>query len=322
MQLGARGWGIRGTSRAAAIAALAGTALLAAACGSDEAARDGDDDRPRVVASFYPLAEAARTVGGERISLENLTPPGVEPHDMELAPEDLEAIQGADLVVMLGGGFQPAIEEAVDDADGVVVDALEGMETLPPPEEDHEEGAHEGEELSADPHIWLDPTRFAEIVARLSGVLSELSPADASAFTANAEAYVADLEALDRGYRDGLGECERDLLVVNHASFGYLARAYGLEQVSISGVTPEAEPDPEHLAELADLVEDQGVTTIFTEELASPEVAETLAAEAGIATAVLNPLEGLTPDQVEAGEDYISVMRTNLDALRAGLGCA
>jgi zinc transport system substrate-binding protein len=324
MRFGERGSGSRGSaSRRAVAAALAGTALLAAACGSDEPAQDGGGDPIRVVASFYPLAEAALSVGGEGVAVENLTPPGVEPHDMELAPQDLETIQSADLVVILGGGFQPAVEEAVVDAQGAVFDALEGVDTLPPPEEGHEEEeGHDEEELTADPHIWLDPARFAEMVERLANALSEVSPDDAESFSTGAEAYLAELDALDGEFRDGLATCERNLLVVNHAAFGYLAQAYGLEQVSISGVSPEAEPDPEHLAELAELVEIEGVTTIFTEELASPEVAETLAAEAGIDTAVLNPLEGLTPDQVEAGEDYISVMRTNLEALRTGLGCS
>jgi zinc transport system substrate-binding protein len=297
-------------------------ALLTGGCASSDG-EDGAGGGVHVVASFYPLAEAARVVGGALVSVENLTPPGVEPHDLELAPDDLETIQSADLVLLVGGGFQPAIEEAVADAEGTVVDALEGLATLPPPEEEEQEGGgHEGEELTADPHVWLDPTLFGAIVERLSEALSEVAAGDAAEFEANAQAYIAEIETLDGEFQMGLATCKRRLMVVNHAAFGYLADAYDLEQVAISGVSPEAEPDAQRLGELAGLVQREGVTTIFTEELVSPEVAETLADEAGITTAVLNPLEGLTPEEVDAGEDYLSVMRTNLETLRAGLGCS
>jgi zinc transport system substrate-binding protein len=159
------------------------------------------------------------------------------------------------------------------------------------------------------------------IVLAVAEELSDVAPEEAAEFRANADAYVAQLTALDAELAEGLGTCERRQVVVNHAAFGYLTSAYGLEQVAISGVSPEAEPDPARLAELRDFVEQEGVTTIFTEELASPEVAETLAEEAGVEVAVLSPIEGLTPEEVEAGDDYLSVMRRNLQTLRGALGC-
>jgi zinc transport system substrate-binding protein len=295
-------------------ARVVGSLLLvaaASACSSGPAA--AGDAGLHVVVGFYPLQEAAQRVGGARFTVTNLTPPGVEPHDLELAPDDLEAIATADVVVIAGGGFQPALEEAVAEADGVVLEVLDGLDTLPPPD-------GEGE-ASADPHVWLDPSLFARVVARVAETFADVDPSRADSFARNAETYTAELAELDREFRDGLAQCVSRVIVVNHAAFAYLARAYDLEQQAISGVSPEAEPDPKRLAELRAFVAREGIGTIFTEELVSPDVAEALADEAGVTTTVLNPLEGLTADQMDAGEDYRSVMSRNLDALRDGLGC-
>lgn len=292
--------------RAVLLASVVG--LAGVSCASTE----GSEDRVTIVASFYPLAEAAERLAGDLAVVENLTPPGVEPHDLELAPDDLEAIVRADVVVYVGGGFQPAVEEAVSQAEGTVVDALEAAGALLPPEVD--------DDLAADPHVWLDPARYAAIVDALADDIA-LAVGEAEQVRANAAAFRAELEALDRQIADGLATCDSRLMVVNHAAFGYLAYAYDLEQVAISGVSPEAEPDPARLAELRALVRDEGVTTVFTEELAAPQVAEALADEAGVGTAMLSPLEGLTADEPDAGEDYGSVMRRNLETLRSALGC-
>jgi zinc transport system substrate-binding protein len=289
------------------------------ACGGGSA--EDEEGELVVVASFYPLAEAARRVGGPDVTVHNLTPPGVEPHDLELAPDDLELLLMADVVLYVGAGFQPAVQDAMADVEGRAVDTLEGIRTLEP-EGGGEEHEGEAAEITADPHVWLDPILYAEIVDRVADVFADVSPQRADAVRANAQAFEAELRSLDEEFTAGLEDCDGSALVVNHAAFGYLAAAYGLEQRPISGISPEAEVDPAHLAELRDLVEREGITTIFTEELASPEVAETLAAEAGVRTDVLNPLEGLTEEQVDAGEDYLSVMRQNLLALKDGLGCA
>jgi zinc transport system substrate-binding protein len=263
------------------------------------------------VASFYPLAEAARQVGGNAVAVTNLTPPGVEPHDLELAPDDLEAIATADVVIYLGGGFQPAVEQAVQEARAVRVDVLDGVQAAPAPESEAADG------LTLDPHIWLDPVLFQTVVAEIAGALARADPGAAERFEKNASSYEARLMDLDREMAAGLAECRVDVIVTNHAAFGYLAAAFGFSQEAISGLEPESEPDPRRLAQLKDLVEREGITTIFTEELVSPEVAQTLGAEAGVGTAVLNTLEG----EPENGGDYISVMRSNLETLRQALGC-
>jgi zinc transport system substrate-binding protein len=256
-----------------------------------------------VVAAFYPLAEAATKVGVDRVEVQNLTPPGVEPHDLELTPEAIAQIQEADVVLYLGGGFAPAVEQAVADAKGQAVDLLAGIGR------------------PGDPHAWLDPVRYREMVDRTEEALAKASPKDAAAFAANAKAFDAQLALLDQEYRTGLAHCARNLIVTSHEAFGYLSERYGLVQQAIAGLSPDAEPSPARLAELDALVREKGVTTIFTEELVSPRVAETLAREVGVKTAVLNPLEGLTKEEVAAGADYISVMEQNLRIIQAALGC-
>lgn len=262
----------------------------------------------RVVASFYPLAFAAEQVGGEAVSVIDLTPPGVEPHDLELGAEDLEAIADADVVVLLGGGFQPAVEDAVAaEATGAVIDVMDG---LGPPRMDGPDG-------SVDPHVWLEPDLYGGVVA---GIASALQDAGVDT-SVGAPAFAAQLADLAVAFDRGLAPCQGKLLVTTHAAFGYLAAAHGLRQEAIAGLSPESEPDPARLAALIALIREEGVRTVFTEALASPDVAQTLAAEAGAAFAVLDPLEGLAQDRIDAGEDYLSVMRDNLAVLQEGLGC-
>ena len=273
-------------------------ALFVAGCGASSKA-----DRPSVVAGFYPLAWAAERIAGPGADVVNLTPAGAEPHDLELTPSDVEAIDHARLVLYLGNGFQPAVEKAVEDRSGPSLDLLGGQQLAPGA------GEQQGE---LDPHIWLDPVRFARIVVAIGAALHR-EPA--------AEAVAGRLRRLDMEYRDGLGDCERDELVTSHAAFGYLAKRYGLRQVALAGLSPEAEPSPKALEALVDEVRASGATTVFTEPLVSSRVADTVAREAGVDVDVLDPIEGLSDARLSAGEDYVSVMRSNLATLRKALGC-
>jgi zinc transport system substrate-binding protein len=272
--------------------------LLGAGCGGN--ASSAPDGRMQVVAGFYPLAFAAAQIGGDRVEVTNLTPPGAEPHDVELSVRDVEQVHRAELVLYLGQGFQPALEDAAA-GDESALDLLDGLEL------------REGEEGEArDPHVWLDPVRFAQVVERIG---SELGG------EAAAGQLGSQLRALDDEFRAGLADCERDELVTAHDAFGYLGERYGLEVIPITGVSPEIEPSPQDLEEVSDLVRERGVKTVFVEPLLSPEIGETVAREAGAETAVLNPLEGLTEAELDRGDDYFTVMRANLEALQEGLGC-
>jgi zinc transport system substrate-binding protein len=293
--------------RGTAIGQAAVVVALLAGCAPSAGSEGG---RTTVAAALYPLAEVARSVGGNAVEVTDITPPGAEPHDLELTAEQVAEIQTADVVLYLGGGFQPAVEAAVTEAQGRVVDLLEALPAV-----------SEGSGV-LDEHVWLDPVLMTDMTERLARALTRADPTNRTTFRANADAFRADLAALDEAYREGLADCERRTIVVSHAAFHYLAERYGLRQEAISGLSPEAEPDPARLAALADLVRTEGVTVVFTEELVSPEVAETLARETGVRTEILSPLEGLTEEQSAAGADYLSVMEENLAKLRAALGCA
>ena len=292
---------------------LAVTAILGEGCGRGSDA--GDDDRPSVVASFYPLAFAARRIGGPCVRLVDLTPPGVEPHDLELTPDGVEAIAEADLVLYLGGGFQPGVEEALGEASGATVDVLGSVPTAR-----GVDGAAGGP--SVDPHVWLDPHRFATIAEAIGRAIDGAGIAASCGIRDRADELRQELDRLDGRYRDGLAGCDLDVFVTSHAAFGYLADRYGLRQEAVAGLEPDTEPDPRRLAEIAELVSAERVPVIFTEELVSPEVAATLAGETGARTEVLATIEGLTAKEAEAGEDYLSLMEEDLDALRGALRCA
>jgi zinc transport system substrate-binding protein len=255
-----------------------------------------------VVAAFYPLAYAAERIGGPSFNVRNLTPPGSEPHDLELTPQEVAAIQDAGIVLYLSHGFQPAVSKAVDEASGKKVDILAGLALHPA------DGAEAG--LTADPHVWLDPILFARVVERIGTALDR-----------PATPLVADLHKLDAEYRKGLRDCKRHEIVTSHAAFGYLAARYGLEQVSITGLSPEAEPTPQQLAHVIQIVRRTHATTVFFETLVSPRLADTVAREVGARTAVLDPIEGLTPAEQKRGDNYLTLMRQNLAALRKALAC-
>jgi zinc transport system substrate-binding protein len=305
--------------------ATAGVLVLAtAACANDDDA--GSQSSLDVVAAFYPLQFVAERVGGDNVSVTNLASPGVEPHDLELTPNQVAEISQADLVVFLHG-FQPAVDEAVEaNAADAAIDAaavvplLEATEPHEPHEgegEAEEEG-HEEEESPFDLHFWLDPSRLADFAAELANAMGARDPDRAAAYTTNAEALAEELATLDSEYAEGLAGCERREIVVSHAAFGYYADRYDLDQIAITGLSPEDEPSPQELEEVIHEAEETGATTIFFETLVSPDVSETIADQVGAQTAVLDPIEGLTPD---SNEDYLSLMRNNLDALRAALGC-
>jgi len=268
------------------VALLFSVVALTGCGGADQA-----EEATTVVAAFYPLAWAAQQIGGEETHVVNLTPPGAEPHDIELSPRDVEAVRDADLVVYVGSGFQSAVEDAVAQRD---------------------RSSLEVSRSDQDPHVWLDPVRFATIAEEIGDALGRPEAG---------RGLARRLHGLDRDYTTGLEHCARRTLVTTHAAFGHLVARYGLTQMSLAGRSPEAEPGPRELESLVDEVRASGATTVLAEPLVSSRLAETVASEAGAKVAVLDPIEGLTEEDLADGEDYLSVMRRNLVTLKEALGC-
>lgn len=321
------------------------SALSLTACGPGQpdgtsAAAAGEGSKLTVMASFYPLQYVTEQVGGDLVTVESLTPPGAEPHDLELSPAAVASLESAGAVVYLSG-FQPAVDDAIEQASpehvldvSAQADLESGHSEAEHAAEGETEGAHAGdaeghaeesghageekEHGGKDPHFWLDPLRLATAANAVADELGEADPDNAAAYKANAEALAGKLTALDSDLTEGLGTCENRTIVVSHEAYGYLANKYELEQVGIAGLEPDTEPSPARLAEIGEVVRNEGVTTIFTESLVNPKVAETLAEDLKIGTAVLDPLEG----QADGDADYEQVMRQNLQALRGALSCA
>ena len=283
-------------TRISLILVLIPVTALVSSCGAGK--------RNEIVAAFYPVAFAAAEIAGPGATVVNLTPSGAEPHDIELKPSDVGRIGKARLVLYFGRGFQPAVEKAVDTTHARAFDLLAGQQLAA--------GPGERGSTAPDPHVWLDPQRYGRI-ARVIGRALHRERA--------ARRFEARLRVLDAAYRRGLERCSRRTIVTSHAAFGYLARRYGLRQLALQGLTPEAEPSPRALAGLIRTVQRSGATTVFFETLVSPKLARTVARDAHVETAVLDPIEGLTPAAIARGATYFTVMQANLHALRGALGC-
>jgi zinc transport system substrate-binding protein len=293
--------------------------------------------KPLVVASFYPLYEFSRQVAGDRAEVVSLVPPGVEPHDWEPSPSDVIQLQKAKLFVYNGAGFEPWIEKLVKEVAGKATVAVSTTERVPlvvadlrtrddPAQGGEKKGTAPGGEAKAgpaalDPHVWLDPVLAQGQVEAIRIGFEKIDPANAATYAANARTYTATLRALHEAFEAGLRQCARRDLVVSHAAFGYLARRYRLVQVPVMGLAPEAEPSPAELAALVRFARRQKVKYIFFETLVSPKLADTLAREVGAHTLVLNPVEGLTKTEQDAGQSYVSLMEENLKHLRTALEC-
>ncbi len=317
---------MRSSSRAV-VAGLAALALVTLAGCGDDATSGSDGGKLDVVASFYPLEFIAKSVGGDAVNVTTLTAPGVEPHDLELTPKQVGSIAAAKLIVF-EKGLQPAVDEAIDQnakAAGFDVAPAAKLEATGADFEEHEEGkegadpaAHAENEL--DPHFWLDPVRYAGVVQAVTDKLIAVDPGNAEGYQQRASTLTGDVNKLNTEFKTGLASCKLKTFVTSHEAFAYLAKRYGLTMVGIAGFTPDAEPTPARIKEVQDIVRKQKVTTIFSEELVSPKVAESIARDVKVKTAVLSPIEGLS--DANSQETYLSLMRENLAELRKANSCA
>ena len=325
------------SKRFLAAACAAATALALSACSSTapSSTSGAKDGTLTVMASFYPLQYLAEKIGGEHVTVTSLTPAGAEPHDLELSPKTVDALSSADAVIYLAG-FQSAVDEAIEQqAPKTVIDVSPAVQLVEAgvdanhPSEEEDEGTDETQsseadghedhhhDMSADPHFWLDPVRMANAATLVGDKLAEANPANAEMYKTNAKALKDELTSLGNDLVSKTSTCQIKTFVTAHTAFGYLADRTGLTQVGISGLDPDSSPSPARLAEISQIAKDQGVTTIFTEALIDPKIAQTLADDLGITTAVLDPIES----QTDPSKDYSGVMNDNIDALTKALNC-
>ncbi len=312
-------------------------------------------DRVQVVATFYPLQQLAAGVVGDMGEVNAVVPAGMEPHEYEPSIGDIKRIYAADLFLLNGAGMDAWAEKLMPDLESKGVPSLrladkvillkseegsghehgheeagaehedehttEGVEPVGMGSMVGDEHGDEHEHGEWDPHFWLDPISVKSLVLAISEALSQRFPEKRSQFEMNAEQTIQKLEALDIEYRTGLAACSKQEVVTSHDAFRYLAHRYGFETHALAGFSPEEEPSPKRLAELAALVKAEGIQYVFFETLVSPKMAETLARETGTETLVFNPIEGVTTEESATGVDYWSLMHDNLSALRKALEC-
>ena len=321
--------------------------IVIGGCGSSAPTNEG---KLPVVASVYPVYDVAKQVGGDKIALTLLVPPGSEPHDWEPSSSDLMAIGKAKLFLYNGAGLEPTEKIVTKDVlrDAKAIELSKAVRVLPMPHEDsegemakesapsavdksadghdhehgsndHEHGSNDHEHGSNDPHVWLDPTNVMLETDAVVKAFSEADPANAEYYKKNGEAYKEKLAKLDAQYQDWAQGVQQKNLVVTHEAFGYLAHRYGLHQLGIMGISPDAEPTPEKMARIVAFVKANGVKAIFSEELVNPKLAEAIAKEAGATVYMLNPVEGLTKEQMDKGATYLSVMEENLATLKKAM---
>lgn len=278
---------------------------------------------PEIIASSYPLEQFASNIVGEQ-KVFSVVPVGMDPHDYEPTAQDIIKITNSKLLIYNGNGLEPWIKDFLSTEEGkevMVMNISERLDFLEF-EDDNTEGvgepAHEGK---YDPHFWLDPVNAIEITNLLAQELKSIYPDQIYEIEENAQRYISELKTLDEEYSGQLTECEQRKIVVSHEAFNYLAKRYNFEVVEISGISPESEPSAQKLSQVARLVKDEQIEYIFYETLIDPKLAQTIATETGASTLVLNPIENLTHQEREAGEDYLSIMRTNLNNLKLAMKC-
>lgn len=275
--------------------------------------------KPTIVTTIYPLYEFTKQVVGDKADVVLLVPNGAEPHDWEPSPADLIKVKNASLVIYNGAGLEPWVDK-------IGSSTLSGKQTLSAAsvvtlrQAQYDEEGESAEAGVMDPHVWLDPVNAQAIVQAIAAVAAQIDPSNSDYYSANSTSYMSQLAGLDYEYRMALTSTARRDIITSHAAFGYLAARYGLNQIAIMGLSPDAEPTPERMAQVIRHVRSAGIKYIFFETLVSPKLSEIIASETGAQTLVLNPLEGLSDDEIANGENYVTVMRMNLTNLKYALG--
>ncbi|EEG76691.1 metal ABC transporter solute-binding protein, Zn/Mn family [Dethiobacter alkaliphilus] len=321
-------------------------ALALAGCAEQPAEGTTSEPEPEITVytSFFVLYDFANQIGGDRVEVMNLLPPGVEPHDWEPTAQAMARLSDADVLLINGLELEPWVDKLIEGLDGniKVVNTSEGIEPLTgygghshDDDDDHgyddddnhgydndyghDDDDDHGYDDLPDPHVWLDPLLALHQAEQIAGALIELDPEYEEVYLENLALFTARIEELDNEYREALTNLARHEFIVTHLSFAYLAERYGLEQVGISGLSPHAEPSPAQMAKIMDFAAEHDVRHIFQEPLVTSRLAEVLADDLGAEILELNPLEGLTEDELAAGEDYFSIMRRNLEQLKIAL---
>jgi zinc transport system substrate-binding protein len=277
----------------------------------------------KVVTTMYPVYEFVKQVGGDKVDVVMLIPPGAEPHDWEPTAKDIIQIKDAKIFAFHGKDFEPVEKLLKKEVLGNAL-PLEVSKDVIKLEAKHEEkeeehGHSHDEEHKFDPHAWLDPLAVQQEIKTIAEALVSVDEKNAEYYKKNADAYNKKLAELDEQYKKGLDGMTRKEIVTSHRAFGYLANRYGFEQLGIMGLSPDAEPTPDKMAKITEFCREHKVKYIFFETLTSPKLAQTIAKETGAELLVLNPIESLTEQEMKDGKNYLTIMGENLANLQKAL---
>lgn len=305
-----------------AVSAAALSIVLSGCAGRGKAADSSASEggKLKVMASFYPVYDFAVKIGGDKVNVTDMVPAGTEPHDWEPGTSDITGLENADVFVYSGAGMEHWVDSVLKSLENKKLAAVEASTGISLMEGHEEEGeAGKGAQEQYDPHVWLDPMNAKKEMENIKDAFVKADPENKDYYENNYKTYEEKFDALNQTYKDTLESLPGKVIVVSHEAFGYLCGAYGLTQMGIESLSPDSEPDPARMAEVIDFVKENNVKTIFFEELVSPKVAEAIAKETGAQTEVLNPIEGLSDEEIKGGDDYFSVMEKNLDVLKKAL---
>jgi len=305
------------------------------ACTSKNAEQPDGSGKITVYTSFYIMNDFTEKIAGDKANIINMVPAGTEPHDWEPTPKDIAGLNGADMFVYNGCGMEGWADKVIESLNNpglIVVETSGNIKAREAAGHDHdhenetghsdENESHASGEVGYDPHVWLNPQNAKIQMEAIKDGLIQVDPVNSKYYEDNFEYYAKKLDDLDQAYKEAVEKFTRKEIVVSHEAFGYLCDAYGLIQVAIEGISGDSEPTPAKMAQIIRFVKENDVKVIFFEQLASPKVAEAIARETGAATDMLNPLEGLSEDDLKAGKDYFSIMEENLEALKRALSNA
>jgi zinc transport system substrate-binding protein len=267
-----------------------------------------------IVTSFYPLAEFAQQIAGDKAVVFNLVPAGAEPHDFEPSPQDIATLTESNLFIYNGAGFETWISKVQNDLDTNNVLSINSSQDIQLIQTDSDQN-------SLDPHIWLDPVLAQDQVSNIKNALVKVDPQNQEFYENNANLYIDQLKNLDSEFQQTLSSCEKNTIVASHNAFTYLAKRYNFSVISISGLSPDEEPSAQKLAEISQYARSNQIQYIFFESLVSPKLSDTIAQEVNAKTLVFNPIEGLTPEELSEGKNYIQIQKENLQNLKTALQC-
>jgi len=286
--------------------------LIVAGCATNT---PKENNKLKVIASFYPMYDFAKNVGGDRVEVKSLIPMGVEPHDYEPTPQDIKDLSTAKLFILNGvieSSWAPRLLAGVDNKDLIVLDTSKNISLV---------GSQDADMPGNDPHIWLDPILAKKQVASIRDAFMQADPAGKDHYEHTAEIFMQKLDSLDAEFRATFATCQKKDILITHATLAYFCKEYGCNQVFVEGVNAEGDPSPAVLVEIIKQAKEKNITTVFVENLMNPKSAKTLADELHGKVAIFNSVHGLTAEEQQRGEDYISQMQKNVGIIKTSLDC-